>query len=186
MGLKSDLDEVTQHWSRAPWRVKIFLAIALFLSTSSLASLSEAVFRWKGFVLDALGFYRQWVAEPIVALLQRVVERNVPNSFVDNAVLLGLFMAAVARVLLFRRASRTKHAADIVVCIAVYAVMLYLFAGEANPKPGGNTVWILYPLYVFMAYVSTNGAERILALAYVLAPALLVGLLAAISSGLAK
>lgn len=185
MGLKADVEEVTQHWKRSPWRVKIFLAIALFLSTSSLASLSEAVFKWKGFVLDALAFYKRWVSQPGTELIARLLGHDVPPGFVDNAVLYGLFLGSLARALLFRNLSRTKRVAHIALLAGVYAVMLYLVSG-VKAEPNEPTVLILYPLFVFTAYLMTRGAERVLAMAYMVIPPMAVGIIAAVSAGLTR
>lgn len=185
MGLKADVEEVTQYWNRSPWRVKIFLAIALFLSASSLASLSEAVFKWKGFVLDALVFYRQWISNPGAELLARMLSREIPPGFVDNVVLFGLFFGALIRALLLRNSSKMKRVADVAFMTGIYAAMLYLL-NNAKAEPNDTSVLVLYPLFVLAAYVITKGAERVLAMASMVIPALSVCIVAAISAGLSK
>ncbi|MDP3110456.1 hypothetical protein [Hydrogenophaga sp.] len=185
MGLKADIEEVTQHWNRSPWRVKTFYVITLFLSTSSLASLSEAVIKWKGFVLDALMFYRQWISNPTAEQLARIFGREMPPGFVDSAVLYGLFFGAITRGLLLRNSSKMKHTADVLFMASIYVAMLYLIS-HTKAEPNETTVLVLYPLFVLMAYVSTKGAERVLAMAYMVIPALGVGIVAAIFTGLAK
>ncbi len=185
MGLKADVDEVVQYWSGAPWRVRVLLAIALFLSSSSLASLSEAVWKWKGFILDALTFYRSWVVHPMSEVAQRVIGQSVPPNFIDNAIFFGLFMGALTRALLFRAASKSRHVANIAFMGATYLAMLYMLATQQS-EAGESTIWVLYPIYVFTACFLTKGAERVLAVAYMLIPAFAVGVLAAISVGLSK
>lgn len=188
MGLKADLDEVTHHWRRSPWRVKIFLVLALFVSSSSLASLSEAVFRWKGFVLDALFFYRIWIAEPLCSLAQHVLGYPIHRSTVDAVVFYGIFFAALMRALLLRRVSPAKRATDFLVLAAAYAYMVYTTAAPAPASSSQNepTIWILYPFYILAAFFMTRGAERVLAIAYMVIPVFLVGLVAAVSIGLSK
>lgn len=185
MGLKSDIDEVTQHWSRSPWRVKVFLLIALFISTSSLASLSEAVFKWRGFILDALAFYKIFVSQPLAQAATRIFEVPLPPQFIDGAVLLGLFHAALIRALLLRPTSFGKRLSDIGAFSTTYVAMLYIMANQPQ-KPNDSSVWLLYPAFLLAAYVLTRGAERILAVAYMLIPVLAVALLAAVSAGLGR
>ena len=185
MGLKADLDEVTQHWKRSPWRVKIFLLVALFLSTSSLASLSDAVFKWKGFILDALIFYREHISQPLAEIFSGVLGHPLPPSFFDGAVLLGLVHGALIRAILLRRASAMQHIADVAFFVFSYVAMLFILGNEKH-KPGESSSWILYPGFLLAVYMLTKGAERMLALAYMVAPVLLVSIIAAVSAGLAK
>lgn len=185
MGLKADVEEVTRHWKRSPWRVKVFLAFALFLSTSSLASLSETVIRWKGFVFDALAFYKEWVSHPSAEFLSRLFGRQLPPGFIDSAVLYGLFFSALTRALLLRNSSPIGHVSNVAFMGSVYAGMLYLVF-NVKAEPHNTTVLVLYPLFVFAAYITTKGAERVLAVAYMVIPALSVGIVAAISAGLTR
>lgn len=185
MGLMADVEEVTQHWNRSPWRVKIFLAIVVFLSTSSLVSLSETVFKWKGFVLDALAFYRQWISNPGAELLTHTLSREIPPGFLDCVVLYGLFFGALTRALLLRNSSKMQRVADVAFMASIYAAMLYLLS-NVKAEPNETTVLVLYPMFVLTAYVTTKGAERVLAMAYMVIPALGVCFIAAISAGLAK
>jgi len=185
MGLKADVDEVTSYWDRAPWRVRIVLVLVLFLSSTSLASLSESVVKWKGFLLDALTFYRANVLRPIAEVVQKLVDHPLSTTFLDNAVLYGLFFAALTRALLLRNSSWPRKAGDVVFMGALYVVLIWNLAG-IPASPGETTAWALYPLFLFGAYFITKGAERVLAVAYMLAPVLVVGVLAAISAGLAR
>ncbi len=185
MGLKTDVEEVTHYWGRAPWRVRIVLVLILFLSSTSLASLSESVIKWRGFLLEALTFYRQHVLRPIAEVARQVVGHPLPTVFVDNAVFYGLFFAALTRALLLRNSSRVNQAADIVFMSMVYALMLWNLTGLRD-SPGEITVWAVYPLLLFNAYFITKGGERVLAMAYMLTPVFVVGVLAAISAGLSK
>ncbi len=191
MGLKADLDEVTQYWDRSPWRVKVFRFVSLFLATSSLASLSEVVFKWKGFILDALVFYRSNFSQPASEFLTGVFARPLPDSFIDGAVLLGLFHGALIRALLLRHVKRSSRISDVGYLVFSYLAMLYLTAIPTAPSTVSihlkeSSVWILYPAFVILAYLLTKGAERILAMSFMLIPVVSVALIAAVSSGLTR
>lgn len=188
MGLKADIDEVTQHWRRSPWRVKVFLLVALFLSTSSLASLSEAVFKWKGFLLDALAFYRRNMSQPVSELATHLLARPLSPHFIDSAVLFGLFHGALIRALLLRQVTLATRITGIASLTLSYSGMLYLMANAASPpnQPKDFSIWIVYPAFLLTAYILTKGAERLLAMSYMLVPVILVAMVAAVSSGLAK
>lgn len=185
MGLKTDFEEVTQYWGRAPWRVRVVLVLVFFISTTSLASLSESVIKWKGFIFDALTFYREYILRPIVEVVQRLIGHPLPIGFVDNAVFYGLFFAALTRALLLRNSSLKKRIADFAFIGASYATMLWLIF-DSRESPNAPTIWVLYPMFLLCAYLITKGGERVLAMAYMLIPVFGVGILAAISAGLAR
>ena len=185
MGLKADVDEVTNYWDRAPWRVRVVLVLVLFLSSTSLASLSDSVVKWKGFLLDALTFYRANVLRPITEVAQKLVDHPLSSTFLDNAVLYGLFFAALTRALLLRNSSWPRKARDVVFMGALYVALIWSLAG-IPASPSETTGWALYPLFLFGAYFLTKGAERVLAMTYMLVPVLIVGVLAAISAGLGR
>nr|CBA29924.1 hypothetical protein Csp_A14590 [Curvibacter putative symbiont of Hydra magnipapillata] len=169
----------------------MFLSVALFLATSSLASLSEVVFKWKGFVLDALVFYRSNLSQPVAELLTKVFAHTFPENFVDCAVLLGLFHGALIRALLLRRGKPLTRISDLGYLVFSYLGMLYLTAKPTVPATSSiptkeSSVWILYPAFVVLLYLLTKGAERILAMSYMLIPVVGVGIIAAVSAGLAR
>jgi hypothetical protein len=84
MGLKADLDEVRLAWPGYPWRLKIWLVLSAFLASASIASLSETVVKWKGFILDAVMFYQTWIADPfqkgLTAILQVPLQSRTPTT----------------------------------------------------------------------------------------------------------
>lgn len=65
MGLKADIDEVLTSWEKSPWWMKAWLVLSAFLAVSSIASISEAIVKWKGFFKDAIEFYRLILVSPL-------------------------------------------------------------------------------------------------------------------------
>lgn len=190
MGLKADIDEVTAIWHRAAWRVRAFLALSFFLSTSSIASLSEAVFKWKGFALDALTFHRSYIARPLGECLQRLLSHPVPTEALDSTIILTMFFAGAARVMIYRQKSAKSKVLDLSTFLVCYLGMLYLLV---NPSKGSEvtsasstSAWLLYPVFLLWFYLSLKGAERILAISYMLAPVLAVAIIGAVSSGFSR
>jgi hypothetical protein len=61
MALWGDISDIRELWKKSPPLVKALLGLLLFLSISSIASLSDDVFKWKGFILEGIGFYRLWI-----------------------------------------------------------------------------------------------------------------------------
>lgn len=187
MGLKADIDEVLDHWERATWRGRILLGLALFVSSTSLASLSESVAKWKGFFLDAINFYRSWISEPLLSKLGLLLGKPLPPHFIDAVVFFGFFFFAVARADLLRTLPPSRRLINMLVLATAYLYMVYA-VGSSQDEPGSNpsSIWVLYPLYLLGAIVQTRGAGRLLVTVYMVAPVLFVGIVAAVSSGLAK
>ena len=108
MSLKKDIDEMRTAWLQASWRIRVWLVISGFLALSSIASLSEAVFKWKGFILDAVTFYREWVRVPLKNELQHF-EIHLTSSYIDYLLLNGIVVAGLFRLLASGLDWRTRN-----------------------------------------------------------------------------
>jgi hypothetical protein len=190
MGLNTDIEEISTMWRGAPWRVRVLLGLSIFLSASSIASLSETVFKWKGFVLDALTFYRTYIGTPVGIWLTKQLTHAPAPDFFDNAVIYTLFFSCLIRVAGFRTRSTAARVIDVTTLAASYLAMIYLLLNPSSKMSSsvsnGNAVWINYLLFLLFIYLFTKGAERILAISYMLSPVLVVGVLGAISVGLSR
>lgn len=187
MGLKADIEEVTQFWGRSPWRVKVFLSLSFFLSTSSIASLSEAVFKWKGFFLDALAFYRLYVSGPVGLQVQHLLSYPLPPTFIDHSIILALFFSSMIRVMLYRQKTMSGKVNYTLIFLICYFGILHSLAHERHIAPTAlqmSPAWTFFPAVLLWLVFSLKGAERLLAIAYLLGPPFAVGLLGAISAGL--
>ena len=185
MTLKADLDELTEYWGRAPWRVKVVLGLSVFLSTSSLASLADAVFQWKGFVLEAIAFYREYVAVPFATLLGGLSGLTFTPQWIDSGVLFGIFLGALARSTPLRHATKAARRIDYCCFAASYLTMMTLLFFD-SPSSSQSSVWVLYPVFLLNAYLLTKGAARLLTVSHMLAPVLVTGVLAAVNNGLTR
>ncbi len=68
MSLISDLKEAKSLWTKSSCTFRIGLVFSTFMATGSIASLSDVVFKWKGFILEGILFYRSWVSTPLKEL----------------------------------------------------------------------------------------------------------------------
>ncbi|MGL5471573.1 MAG: hypothetical protein ACRDCT_25930, partial [Shewanella sp.] len=66
MNIRESFIEAVELYKKAGSLNRIFIMISFFLSVSSIASLSESIFKWKGFILDAVDFYQHYIAEIII------------------------------------------------------------------------------------------------------------------------
>jgi len=191
MGLKGDLSELAVVWRSSPWRVKLFLAISGFLATSSIASLAEAVAKWKGFLLTGIAFHRQYVSEPVATALRDWLSLPLTRDRVDWIILYGLIMAATLRGIAFElhnSRSRSRRILSAILlafvvttaCIAVFRVVRAPPVGRADLSP-------LVAAYVFLFFwcsIPPREAWSLLVQVHLAVPPLLICLLAAINTGL--
>ena len=96
MWLKDDLEQVKQSWKRSPWWIRLWMLMSLFFAISSLASMSEAVADWKGFILDGVKFYQGFVSSP---LQEFAAKRGMDfdRAFWDFLILLNTFAWILCR-----------------------------------------------------------------------------------------
>ena len=86
-------DEIIKYWKKSPFLAKVIWVVSVILASSSIASLSETVFAWKGFILDGVEFYRE-LLEPLKILLSSVFQADVTGEQADLIVCLGIFISA--------------------------------------------------------------------------------------------
>jgi hypothetical protein len=189
MGLRSDLQELADSWKNRSWSMKLVFGLSLFMTSASIASLSEAVFRWKGFILDALKFYREHISTPLhelFAFLPMRAPTDTADCFVLAVLLLtwsirvgqcatdeerkGFFLVFIPTVLIF--------------CLGdyIYSQMLRFFEPELF-----SIVFLLYlsaMLWTLLAHFEDAVKTRI-AMPLVL-PLYFVGILAAVNVGLER
>lgn len=96
MGLKSDLEEAKKMWVNSSLLMKLFIITSLFITTSSMASLSDAIFKWKGLILDGIDFYHNYVADPAIQLLALIGLQYSPLD-VNVFILVSLYAGSYFR-----------------------------------------------------------------------------------------
>jgi len=187
MGLKGDLQEVTSVWKRSSWRVKAYLTLSLFLASGSIASLSETVFRWKGFISDALSFYRTHISDQIFWMLRSAFSQ-VPPAASDLLILSMLYIGAHLRVIWFApRASLTQREGrrGISTYIGSTTALLignYYLGRDLNGESALG-LFLGGAVCASVSYWRAGGAVRILWFSCLLGPFIFVGLTAAFVSG---
>ncbi|MEM6720328.1 MAG: hypothetical protein AAF611_13465 [Bacteroidota bacterium] len=108
MGLLGDIDEVKKVWKNSSRSFKGFIIIASFFTFSPIASLADILFQYKGFILDAILFYRTYITEPLRKLLN---EFNLvfPKYVIDTVILTLIVSASSVRLILYRAKRANKH-----------------------------------------------------------------------------
>jgi len=187
MGLKGDFSEVATAWSKTPWRLRVCLGISLYAASGSIASLSDTVFRWKGFVSDAVAFYQTYISGQLLRLLH-ICFAHVPAGVPHLLILSTLYLGVNFRVAYFALpASRTRSLVAQVTghYIGVTAALLYGTHNVGRDLEGGSALGLFVgsALCASYSYWRIGGAARILWFANLLIPFFLVGIAAAFASG---
>lgn len=187
MGLKGDLHEVATVWSQSSWRVKAYLALSAFLASGSIASLSETVFRWKGFVSDAVSFYQTYISDQLLRLLQFGFT-YVPRGASHLLILSALYLGANLRVAHFALpASRAQSVAMRATSSYIGSTIALLvgnhYVGRDLDGESALGLFLGGALCASASYWRAGGAARILWFAQLLGPFIFIGLAAAIVSG---
>ena len=192
MGLKGDWNEAASIWSKSPWRVRILLGASVFLASNSIATLSDTVFRWKGFIKDALSFYQQYFTVPLWSLIHGwLPSLFVPPGVPHFIILSALYIGSNLRIVYFsmpgskpRRLATQSLTSYIGSSIALLSAMYYseklLDGGEALGLFIGSAAG------ASVSYIRSGGAARILWFVWLLLPFVVIGLAAAVNSGLIR
>lgn len=94
MSLKDDFNEARQIWSGSSLSLKLLAGLTLFLATGSIASLSDTVFAWRGFLSDGVKFYESFITGQIIRLtdvLGLSYSQVETNTVVIMAITFGAF-----------------------------------------------------------------------------------------------
>ena len=158
MGLSDDINEAKKLWNGASLPMKGVIVLTLFLTTSSVTSLADRVFEWKGFILDGVEAYRELIAGNIITVLDRF-GLQISVESVDVAIISGLLVAATIR-MCFGKTSGTgpvprllssmgeRRANLAFVVFLVFGVLGAGIVGTVGPRffgfVGGGVFLILY------------------------------------------
>jgi hypothetical protein len=186
LGLKADFDEVLSIWRSAPWRVRLWLALSLFLASGSIASLSEAVAKWKGFILTGVDFYRFIFVSPMISVISKYLSYRISTELADALILGSLFLSANLR-LAFHNAGSTKGKAEAIggtIMLVLIATAIAIWSSGPNTAKYLLALVMSFLVFSSLRFNNIGGATRLLWFTYILSPLLLVGLAASINAGL--
>jgi len=194
MGLLADLEELGSAWKKCSWLGKLLIAgVIFFFTLAPLASLSDTVFKWKGFVLEALLFYREYVSSSIIYCLD-YVGIKMPAFMIDLFVIQLLTASGLVRK---NFAQERKHVAWRLIRLeAMIMVPLIIFASaykeaielSVTDEMVGSIVVIALILF-FAPLLFSKGWSRSAYISYcgpVFLSLLVLGVTAAIQSGITR
>jgi hypothetical protein len=192
MGLKADVEEVLVAWRKATWPLRLWLFLSLLVASGSVASLSETVFRWKGFLLDGLLFYRTYIAAPLQEALGYLLPVSLPPTFADVVTLASILTLGMMRTsaqVARRRRRRGQRPWQVLIEPAIVIGMLAVIAllpSRLDPGIFGEFLFLSLIFSMAFHYWLRGGVIRMVGLGSLLAPFLLIGLLGAVNAGLSR
>ena len=131
MGL---FDDVKNYWKSSPTWARLTWIVAAFLSSGSLASLSETVFQWKAFILDGVEYYRK-IIDPFGKALEWTLSSSPSDVQLAIITIYGLFCATYRRFFIERF---TRYGArSFLEALFLISVYVYNFA-----------IWAAWVLFV--------------------------------------
>ena len=114
--------------------MKAAIILVTFLSISSITSLSDVVFEWKGFILDAIEFYRKWIVNPFRSVAT-LIGLNYVDIEVDAIVLFSTQMSVQFR---SQVVPQKLNIAQLVVLLVTIVAM-----GLGNPGLDPIGIWLI-------------------------------------------
>jgi hypothetical protein len=189
MGLKDDLIEAKELWTNSSWVMKCIIGISMFLTISSVTSLSDVFFGWKGFILDGVEFYRTYLIGPVVYLISVFGVKLQPLD-IDAFIVIILFVVSYWRAIGLSGVVDSFKKTPVVDTI-VYAGWLFGIIDLCISQNDSDAIFIFCTLgLVFMIMtIVFYRANNLLALRYLspLAVAIVVVLiLGAVNAGLSR
>lgn len=88
LNIENDWSNIKSVFRDAGVLTKLFLIVTFFLALSAIASLADTIFAWKGFILEAINFYRGYFVEPL-----RSLSLNFGLHFSENEIHAATFLS---------------------------------------------------------------------------------------------
>jgi len=187
MSLHGDLEEVKKLWPSLSLPTKILLGSSLVVSILSVTSLADRVFELKGFISDAAHLYQELLSPAFIFLVSKVGLTLSPIK-ADALLLFLLISGALIR-------AQFLYNRDIVVIDVFSCIFLVWFTYSISDHAVFGVIYGYFGLICFMsalplAVKTMRDSKALLsyrlAFATIVGMGLLVGVIAAISEGLAR
>ena len=185
MALIDDIFSAKKLWGNPSIPKRISIIVSTVLASGALASLADIIFAWKGFILDGITFYREWVVLPI-GKLASVFNLELSSNGVDFLIIYCLFLAAILR--------KIWISSDVImkfVAVAAFAYIIYFICAYfANSELITKNYWVIYLTFGFILIYPllrkfTNN-EKIAYYLPIIASLGLVLILGAVNEGLSR
>ncbi|MCR9252397.1 MAG: hypothetical protein NXI20_18375, partial [bacterium] len=128
MGLLGDIEEAKKHWKQSTKLYKLIVIFSIILATSSLTSIADIVFKWKGFILTGILFFRTYVSHPIRQLFS-FLGLHFSDIQTDVLILTSLAFGSVLRAVFLNWSKATDGFTVLMISILLYIQLRWLLDG---------------------------------------------------------
>lgn len=126
--------------------MKGVVSLSLFLTASSVTSLADQVFQWKGFILTGIEFYRTWVTGWL-RKLGSLFGVSYSASDVDQIVLIWILSVSVIRIILMDEGPIRRKLYRVFASVGLVSIAVGVFLWPGDPAPWWMLLGML-PMYV--------------------------------------
>ena len=154
-------DEIKKYWKQSPTWAKIYLGVSTFVASGSIASLSDTVFAWKGFILDGIELYRK-IVNPLKGLIDFVFHAQLTQNQIDLIIIFCMLLSAY-RIFITRRWSLAAKSfkgyavvisVNIILWLVTFALAVGLLLDKFHIIATVLIAWyllfvVLYPLLIY-------------------------------------
>lgn len=183
MGLIGDIQESKNLWLKSSWLFRIVILVSTFFAISSIASLSDVIFHWKGFIYDGIKFYSTWISEPIKKIaLEYGLEFS--TRAVDFMILQLLFVMSVNREFWSEHDKLESFVFSVIIIIAVCVLVIFVSKIESFNPWGILTTIITILVFPLIYQYSLHG--KIIYYTPIAMGVIIVLLLGAVNSGISR
>lgn len=185
MGIQSQIEEWRAQWNRGSFEKKVVVIASIFIAVGPVASLSDKIFEFRGFMRDGILLYEEFIRYPLMILLSSLFKIQLSSMHFDFLVWLGLVCGAQYRSHLmvndYGRATGTVLAFVISV-----ALTINVLTGNEKPLSPTETTIVFGAYFICIWFMSTNVKNKSVFYFYVLFPLFIVCVLGAISNGVSR
>lgn len=156
---KETLSEtVKEFWKSQRFEARVILFFSVFFSASSIASLSETIFKWKGFILDGVEFYKNTL-HPVLQHLAKLFSIHLSATEVDILVVWFMFQLG-----LFRSLSYSGFFKEVIFHILLlssyFMVLVSLLKKGESVAFLGTFIFTLVPLFVYGGFAIIGSTDE--------------------------
>ncbi len=191
MGIRSDLDEIRGLWNRGSWLVRGFAILLFVLALGPVASLSDTIFQFRGFIRDGIEFYETWIRDPFRETLYLVFGIKLGTLWSSVMIYLIIATGGLLRDRFVRVGLGPAIATFVgaVIGVSVATIVTYALSRELilAARMDSTLALLLLLAFIWAAYLFSKDVEnKTMYWVSTFSPILLVGILGAISNALSR
>lgn len=188
MGLSGEIKESIEDWKIKSPLFKVIAIFGLFMAISSITSIADTIFQWKGFIKDGLDFYRNYISKPIGDSFKLLFDLNYTSYAIDYILLLVIIISINIRYFIQEHKNKlisTKKLVRIIIAI-VFSIFSVFLLNDFSSLPNGifNAYSIFFLIWFIILLIISVKVKKIRKAIFApIVAVIIVFILAAINKG---